>query len=293
MDNTTQPVAFDGSSETLNETNLKGSFSEGLDQQGSIVKQKEAELKAMQDQIESYNQMVKQLASQREMAVKKLADMDTQIEKLDQILETERLYVEAKDRELKNKRTQLQTLKNEENELKEKFNSYKQDLNTASENLSNSQLTEKQFKTKLMELEQFLTVTNAAIDDIEKAISIKDTIKLSALSNQVLTPPPLSINSLLMNGLSSNSATSPVPVQMTQATINDNNDPVFDSSTNFDPFADDDPFDGDDPFKSEEPNFVLPEDDPFNPSSSTTSRGFIVAQNDPFALQNPNRGGGF
>lgn len=292
MDNTTQPVAFDGSSETLNEANLRGSFGEGLDQQGSIVKQKEAELKAMQDQIESYNQMVKQLASQREMAVKKLADMDTQIEKLNKILETERLYVEAKDKELKNKRTQLQTLKNEENELKEKFNSYKQELNTATENLSNSQLTEKQVKTKLIELEQFLTATNAAIDDIEKAISIKDTIKLSALSNQVLTPPPLSINSLLMNGLSSNSATSPLPGQMTQANI-DNNDPVFDSSTNFDPFADDDPFDGDDPFKSEEPNLVLPEDDPFNPSSSTASSGFIIAQNDPFALQTPNRGGGF
>lgn len=291
MDNTTQPVAFDGSSETLNEADLKGSFSEGLDQQRSIVKQKEAELKGMQDQLESYNQMVKQLASQREMAVKKLADMDTQIEKLNKILETERQYVEAKDKELKNKRTQLQTLKNEENELKEKFNHYKKDLGTATENLSNTQLTERQVKTKLIELEQFLTMTNAAIDDIEKAISIKDTIKLSALSNQPLTQPPLSINSLLMNGLNSNSTTSPVPGQVTQTGTNDNNDPIFDSSTNFDPFADDDPFDGDDPFKSDEPNLVLPEDDPFNPSSSTASSGFIIAQNDPFAPQASNRGG--
>lgn len=290
MDNTTQPVSFDGSSETISETDLKGSFGEGLDQQRSIVKQKEAELKEMQDQIESYNQMVKQLASQREMAVKKLSDMDTQIEELNKILEAERLHVEAKDRELKKKRTQLQTLKNEENELKEKFNTYKRDLSTTTENLSNSQLNEKQVKTKLAELEQFLTMTNAAIDDIEKAIAIKDTIKLSALSSQLVTPPPLSINTLLMNGSKSSIATSPVPGQPTQNSNNDNNDPIFDSSTNFDPFADDDPFDGDDPFKSEDHNLVLPEDDPFNPSSTTASSGFIIAQNDPFAPQMPSRG---
>lgn len=291
------PTSASGSSETLNEADLRGSFGEGLDQQKSLVKQKEAELKEMQDQIESYNQMVKQLASQREMAVKKLSDMDNQIDELKRILETERLQVEAKDKELKTKRTQLQTLKNEENELKEKFNAYKQELNNASENLTDTQLHEKQIKTKLMELQQFLTTTKAAIDDIEKAITIKDTIKLSALCSQTLTPPPLSINALLTNGMKSNESRS-VPgsarsFDQQQAHFNDNS--PFDISANFDPFAGEDPFDGQDPFKSEEPNLALPEDDPFNPSSSAAS-GFTLAQNDPFAPQpshNFGGGGGF
>lgn len=267
-------------------------MSESSDQQMSVVKQKEIELKEMQDQIESYNQMVIQLASQREMAVKKLVDMDTQIEELNKILETQRVQVEAKDKDLKTKRSQLQTLKNEENELKEKFDEYKRELNVTTENLSNTRLTETQIRAKLKELQNFLSSTNAAIDDIEKAISIKDTIKLSALCNQVLAPPPLSVNTLLTNGMRSNSTTSPgsgqlyeVQPQMSQpqhqaTNLSDNkNDPIFDSSINFDPFADDDPFEGDDPFVPD----ALPEDDPFNPSSSNASSAFVIAQDDPFA----------
>lgn len=81
-----------------------------LDQPGSIVKQKEAELKNMEAQIESYNQMVKQLATQREMAIKRLSEMDQQIEELNKAIAGEKLQVEAKDEELKSKRSQLQTL---------------------------------------------------------------------------------------------------------------------------------------------------------------------------------------
>lgn len=298
MDNITQPVSSANSSETINDfSEHKASFGDSSDQQKSPVKQKESELKEMQDQIESYNQMVKQLASQREMAVKKLADMDTQIKELTNILETERLQVEAKDKELKTKRTQLQTLKNEESELKEKFTNFKEDLSSATENLSNTRIHEKQVETKLRELQQFLVVTNAAIDDIEKAVSIKDTIKLSALCNQMLTPPPLSVNNLLTNGTKTIQA--PVTGQRTDSQDQeqpqhgtDNHDSIFDSSANFDPFAGEDPFDGDDPFKSEDPNLVLPEDDPFNPSSAATGLPtFDLAQNDPFASPSTNRGG--
>lgn len=299
MDNITQPVSFADSTETFNEADMRGSFGDGLDQQKSIVKQREEELKEMQEQIELYNQMVKQLASQREMAVKKLADMDTKIEELTRILETERLQVDAKDRELKTKRTQLQTLKNEETALKDKFNACKQELDSTVENLSNTQLQDTQVNTRLAELQQFLSMTNAAIDDIEKAISIKDTIRLSALCNQTLTPPPLSTNSLLTNGMKSTSATSPLAGQAfdqlkNAAANNDNTDSMFESSAaNFDPFADDDPFDGDDPFKGEDLNPVLPEDDPFNPTSSSASAGFNLAHNDPFAPNASSRGGGF
>lgn len=52
----------------------------------------------------------------------------------------------------------------------------------------------------------------------------------------------------------------------------------FQSSKNeeaFDPFANVDPFDGDDPFKSEETNLTLPEDDPFNPSSTRGASSVI------------------
>lgn len=203
----------------------------------------------MQDQIESFNQMLKQLASQREMAVKKLADMDHQIEELNRIIETERIQVEAKDRELKTKRTQLQTLKDLKDKLREN--------DSVEENLSKSQMAEIQVKTKLAELQVFLTKTNTAMDDIENAINIKDTIKLSALTSQMLTPPsPLSV-------------TEPATCQ-----------PLDDS---FDPFANEDPFDGD-PFEAEPVNLALPEDDPFNPSAAV-SGGFDLGQNDPFAPQ--------
>lgn len=275
------------SSETLN------------DQQTVLVEQKEAELKEMQDQIEAYNQMVKQLASQREMAVKKLTDMDTQIQELSKMLEEERVYVENKDKELKSKRTLLQTLKNEENELTEKFNLHKSQLDATAKNLANTRLDEASVNTKLEELQQFLIKTNAAIDDIDKAISIKDTIKLSALCNQTLTPPPLSINALLTNGVKQNSATSPISAgtpsnklssNLNNNNSNDNKDSLFDSSATYDPFANDDPFNGDDPFKSEEANLALPDDDPFNPASAS-SGGFPIVQNDPFAPQTSTFGG--
>lgn len=301
MENIIEPVSSANSSETLNDSDLRNSHGEGLDMQRSLVKQKETELKEMQEQIETYNQMVKQLASQREMAVKRLADMDTQIAELNMILERERSLVEAKDRELKTKRTQLQTLKNEESELKEKFSNYKQELGATTENLTNTQLQETQIKTKLVEIQEFINTTNTAMDDIKKAIDIKDTIKLSALCNQMLTLP-LSINTQLTNGMKSPSqqqsattttpATSNQPFDQPNRQNNENYDSLFDSSTNFDPFADDDPFNGDDPFKAEDVQVSLDEDDPFNPTSSAaSSTGFILAQNDPFAPHPPNLGG--
>lgn len=312
MDTSTQPVSFDGSSETINELDSKTSSGEGLDKQTSLVKQKEAELKEMQNQIESYNQMVKQLASQREMAVKRLADMDSQIEELKKTLEIERLQVEAKDKELKTKRSQLQTLKNEENELKEKFDFHKQQLDATTKELTNSHLNEMQLKTNLTELQQFLTTTNEAIEDIEKAINYKDTIKLSALCSQILTPPkPLSNNSFLTNGMqnsinfasssespfgdnnkSQNIATFASGSNNNNNNFNDNHDSFFNSGSNYDPFGDEDPFNGDDPFKAADVNLTLPENDPFNPqSSTTTSNAFLLAQNDPFAASSAfNRG---
>lgn len=283
MENVTQPVSSAGSSETISEADYKGSFSDHLDQQRSLVKQKELELKEMQEQIESYNKMVKQLTSQREIAVKKLSDMDIQIQGLSRMLETERQQVEVKDQELKSKRTQLQTLKNEEDELKEKFNTSKQELTSTSDNLGNMKLNETQIRTKLTELKQFLNTTTEAIDDLEKAISYKDTIKLGALCDQMLSPPPLSVNALLTNGIRQQSNNSPLPDGRPHQTSSNFNDPMFDTSANFDPFADDDPFEGDDPFKSEDANLALPEDDPFNPISSATVGGAFLPSNDPFA----------
>lgn len=240
----------------------------------STVDQKEAELKEMQDQIENYNQMVKQLTTQREMAVKRLSDMDNQIKELNRVLETEKLQVEAKDKELKTKRSQLQTLKNEESELKEKFDQYKKESQETDENLSNARLNEKLIQTKLIELEEFLQSTNAAINDIEKAIQIKDTIKLSALCNQIVLPPqPLSINNLLTNGIKQQQ----LHQEPNFSADSNNKDSVATFGLDFDPFANDsDPFAGDDPFKSEAAGATtLPEDDPFNPISASA--------NDPFA----------
>lgn len=280
---TNQGTSSAGSSETINDSDIRDGFREGFNQPGSTVKQKEAELKEMQDQIESYNQMVKQLTSQREMAVKKLAEMDHQIAELTARLETERVQVEAKDKELRSKRSQLETLKNEENELQEKFNGQKKELDLTAENLSKIQLHESQVKAKLTELQHFENMTNSAIDEIEKAITVKDTIKLGTLCNQMLTPPNLSVNSLLTNGVKLTSSTSPLANERSSteppSALNEN-DP-FDSSANYDPFADNDPFDGEDPFKSEGGAPVLPEDDPFNPSSATVT-GTSLSQLDPF-----------
>lgn len=268
-------------------------------QQQPIVVQKEAELKEMQNQIESYSQMVKQLTSQREMAVKKLADMDSQIQELNKILEVERLQVETKDQELKSKRTKLQALKNEEDELKAKFGNTKQELEAAAENLSNNLMYETQVKSKLTDLKEFLNKTSTALDDIERAITYKDTIKLSALCDHMLMPPtPLTTNTQLTNGMRS---------QEHNSTIFSNQDNLGQSldrsgaAANFaDPFAGTDPFEGDDPFESDDPfkaeeqaSLTLPEDDPFNPSNSnavgtttTTSTSAFPTSglaNDPFA----------
>lgn len=233
-----------------------------------LLEKKEKQLKEVQEQIESYNRMVKVLASQREAAVKVLNEMDTKVTKLTKELEIERVKVEAKDRELKTKRTQLQKLRDEENVLKGKYNHIKSELDATVENLSTTQLNETQVRSKIQELQEFLTTTNAAIDDIEKSISIKDTIKLSALCNQPLAPPPLSINNLLTNGLKPMSAT--INAANLQPGTNVAGNSMFEDS-DFDPFANEDPFDGDDPFKTEEANLVLPEDDPFNPSSSSAA----------------------
>lgn len=262
---------------------------------GSLLERKEKQLKEVQDQIESYNRMVKVLASQRESAVKVLSDMDSRIAKLTKELEMERVKVEAKDRELKTKRTQLQKLRDEENILKEKYNLGKKELDSTAENLTSSQLNESQVKSKIQELQEFLTTTNAAIDDIEKAISIKDTIKLSTLCNQPLTPPPLSINSLLTNGINTNPMGNPTTsmnagqyAHDNPRHINENSNSLFDDQANFDPFANEDPFDGEDPFKTEEADLALPEDDPFNPTSTSASNTLINAQNDPFAPLRPS-----
>lgn len=285
MDDILQPKTSQmRSSDSLSGSEPTVESNENLDQQQNLVKQKEMELKAMQDQIESYNQMARQLTSQREMAVKKLAEMDVHIQEFNRLLEVERLQVEAKDKELRSKRTKLQSLKNEEDELKGKLEKERQDINAATQDLTNLELTDSQIKAKLTDLQQFLTSTNAAIEDIERAITYKDSMKLTAIFNQELTPPPLSVNNLLTNG--TKSTTSHLSTgQDSGRSFNDaGNDPMFDSSANYDPFANDDPFDGDDPFKAENINVALPEDDPFNPTSSNaTSSGFNSAFDDPFA----------
>lgn len=235
-------------------------------QSSDNITQKEAELKEIQAQVESYNQMVKQLTTQREMAVKKLGEMNTQIDELNKRLEIEKLQVETKENELKTKRTTLQSLKNEELELKKNFDSHEKEIGEKTQELANVQLNETQMKNKLTELQEFLKMTNEAIDDIEKAINIKDTIKLSAMCNQFLTPPTLSINN---SKLTSNN---------NFINMNKSKQGGFDDLT-FDPFKDQDPFEGDDPFDlavKEVP--ALPDDDPFNPSSSNT-----LSQYDPFA----------
>lgn len=241
--------------DSISLSDLKTSLEDGLDQQKSIVDQKEAELKELQDQNESHNQMVKQLAAQREMAIKKLAEMDAHIAELNKVLNVEKLQVEAKDKELKTKRTQLQTLKNEENELKEKFDNYKKELNETTENLSSICSIETEVNTKLKDLQDYLKMANEAIEEIERATAIKDTIKLSALCDKMLPSPPLSNNNTLMNKQPKQSRDSP----------------------NFDPFEDEDPFDSnpfDDFSNSAKVNVALPEDDPFNPTSSAVKMNF-------------------
>lgn len=261
----TNPTEMAGANNNLilGDTSSIGSGGSNLEQQQSLVRQKEAELKEMQNQIESYNQMVTQLTSQREMAVKRLSDMDIQIQELNRMLEAERLTVEAKDQELKSKRTKLQALKSEEDELTTKFRSTKQELDVATNSLSSVQTNETQIQSKLTELKQFLAKTNSTLDDIEKAITYKDTIKLSALCDQPLKPPsPLTTNTLLTNGVKLQDSIS-TPVATTAQ------DP-FGQDQNVDPFADNDPFDSEDNlfgFESHEQPFQIPKDDPFAPSN--------------------------
>uniref|UniRef100_A0A6G1S9J1 Epidermal growth factor receptor substrate 15-like 1 n=1 Tax=Aceria tosichella TaxID=561515 RepID=A0A6G1S9J1_9ACAR len=254
---TTNPELPGADNLKLGSTTSSGSH---LEQQQSLVKQKEAELKEMQNQIESYNQMVTQLFSQREMAVKRLSDMDIQIQELNRLLEAERISVEAKDRELKSKRTKLQALKSEEDELTSKLKSTKQELSVTTDNLSNIQTNEAQIQAKLAELKQFLATTNSTLDDIEKAITYKDTIKLSALCDQPLKPPsPLTTNTLLTNGVKIQDS-----ISAGMTTIQD----PFGQDQNVDPFADNDPFASEDNlfgFDGHERPFQIPEDDPFAP----------------------------
>lgn len=286
MDDILQPKTSQiQSSDSLSGSEPAIGSNENLDQQQSLVRQKELELKAMQDQIESYNQMARQLTSQREMAVKKLAEMDVHIQEFNRLLEVEKSQVEAKDKELRGKRTKLQSLKNEEDELRGKIEKERLDISAATQSLAESELTDSQIKAKLTELQQFLTSTNAAIEDIERAITYKDSMKLTAIFNQDLAPPPLSNNTLLTNGTKSTmtSHSSAGQNQESGRSFNDATHDAFESSANYDPFANDDPFDGDDPFKAENINVALPEDDPFNPSSSTAAPGgFNSAFDDPF-----------
>lgn len=59
---------------------------------------------------------------------------------------------------------------------------------------------------------------------------------------------------------------------------------VLKNDKKFDPFTKDDPFDRDDPFEALVSKAPLPEDDPFNPSSTSTAPSkFISPSNDPFA----------
>lgn len=259
------------SSESLTESNPTSDSNENLDQQ-SLVKIKEAELKAMQDQIESYNQMARQLTSQRELAVKKLAEMDVHIQELNRLLEVERLQVEAKDKELRSKRTKLQSLKNEEDDLKGKLDRERQEITAANQGIASSESNDTQIKSRIEELQRYLDSTNAAIDDIERAITYKDCMKLNAICTQDPITSPLSVNNLLTNGIKSTASLNAFGGQDGAPAANKTNDAssdaLFDSSANYDPFANDDPFDGDDPFKAEDPNVALPDDDPFNPSSS-------------------------
>lgn len=247
-----------------------------VQQQPSVV-QKEAELKEMQNQIESFNQMVKQLTSQREMAVRKLAEMDQQIQELTKVLEVERIQVDAKDQELKSKRTKLQTLKNEEDELTTKFTRTKHELDSANENLNSTMVHENQINDKLVELKEFMSKTTSALDDIEKAITYKDTMRLSALCDNMLTAPtPLATNTLLTNGMRTTQ----------EHSSHDTNQPA---SANFadqfagtDPFEGSDPFESEDPFKAEELSVALPEDDPFNPISASSASTKTPVFDDPF-----------
>lgn len=286
MENINYPAALSscGSSlsETLSETGGGGggtglNSSDNLERQKNLVKQREIELKEMQDQIESYNQIVKQLTSQRELAVKRLADMDVKIKEMTATLETERHLVDTKDQELKSKRTQLQTLKNEEDELKSEFERSKRDLEVTTENLTTTQLSSSQVKNKLSELRLFLNTTNTTIEEIESAINYRDTLRLSSLCNQPLAAAPLTLNSILTNGRANSN-------------MNDSKEPRSGGEVSScdpfseDPFQGDDPFAGDDPFKSEEADLALPEDDPFNPSSTVASNvPFSTSPIDPFA----------
>lgn len=248
-------------------------FNDSFDQ-SSLVKQKESELKEMQDQIESYNQLINQLTSQREIAAKKLIDMDCQINELTKVLESERLIVEGKDNEVKTKRSQLEYLKKDGDQLDKLSADKKAELDRTDEKIRIMDLQDKQIKDRLIELKEFLKQTNDAVEGIEKAMKLKDTIQLSALCNQKLTlPSQMDINKLLIGGPNSHTDNSNAAFDLTNTEL--------DNSANFDPFAGNDPFDGDDPFKSVETNLNLPEDDPFNPTGPTN--GFSLPPDDPFA----------
>lgn len=98
----------------LGQTDLRSNLNDNSAEKSNAVNQAEAELKEMQKQIESYNLLLTQLASQQKMAVKKLADMDEHIRELNKTLEQERAEVNQKQKEINDRKTKLQNFKNDE-----------------------------------------------------------------------------------------------------------------------------------------------------------------------------------
>jgi len=260
--------------ETGHEATEIGNPKHNLELQKDLVKQKENELKDVQNQIESFNQMLRQLSSQRELAIKRLTDMNSRITELTNLLDVEKKEVDAKDQELKSKRTQLQTLKNEEQELNSQYDKAKEQLELVTETISTTGERYTQTNDRLSELKSFLDRANTTMKDLERAIGSKDAITLLALCNQPLTLPIMEIDSVLMDRKSLENAG--------KSRIKSSGEtPSYDPFAGEDPFQGDDPFAEDDPFKSDT-NLALPEDDPFNPSSNANS-AFSVSPIDPFA----------
>ena len=114
MDLTNTEFTSDGLMMAQNE-GLSVSLCDNIDDLKDPVKIAENELKEMQQQIESYNALYQQLLSQQKMATKKLSEISSKIAETNKLLEEERAFVGAKEKEVNEKSKKLKALKDDEN----------------------------------------------------------------------------------------------------------------------------------------------------------------------------------
>lgn len=154
------------------------------------MKLKQSEIKSLQNETETLNQMIKQLDAQKSEARKRLDDLGVQVENLKLTLVDQKVTVEGQETEMLAKRQELDQLRSEEASLQSKLGIFKQDVDSLSQNLGQTQIHISQVKTKLLHLEEYERQLNEGVVDLDTAITNTDYHKITTLLVRPITPPP-------------------------------------------------------------------------------------------------------